>query len=102
MKHDDWLFLLVTLPWVIFLALVGGLVDFIRRLNESSTPKPLGKIFLKLAGTLTISGFAGLVTFLLCQDMQISPSMTAVLVAISGNLGGNAIDILTKQFNRFK
>ncbi|WP_410472101.1 phage holin family protein [Faucicola mancuniensis] len=96
MSEKEILQIIVTLPWVIFLSITGGFVAFIRRLNNATEPQPLGKIFLKLTGELVISGFVGLVTFLLCQDFELSANQTAISVAISGHLGGNAIDQITK------
>ena len=100
-ENNSILQIIVTLPWVIFLSLAGGLVAFIRRLNQSTTPQPLLHIFLRLVGELTISGFAGLVTFLLCSEWSLSANMTAVAVAISGHLGGNAIDKITEIIDLF-
>lgn len=54
-------------------------------------------------GELFISGFAGLVTFLLCNEMGVSANLTAVAVALSGHMGGNAIDLITEFVKkRFK
>ncbi|MBS9778429.1 MAG: hypothetical protein KGV50_06660, partial [Gammaproteobacteria bacterium] len=44
------------------------------------------------------SGFAGVITFYLCEYWQFDRLLTAVLVAISGHLGGNAIDKFTKMW----
>lgn len=93
MPNDkEFLQFLVTLPWVLFLSIAGGLVAFIRRLNKSTEPQPLMHVFARLVGELVISGFAGLVTFLLCQEWGVSSNITAVFVAISGHMGGSAID----------
>lgn len=101
MSDKDLLQFIVTLPWVIFLSLAGGLVAFIRRLNQATKPQPLLHVFARLLGELTISGFTGLVTFLLCQEWAVSANYTAVLVAISGHLGGNAIDKITSVTESF-
>lgn len=50
MNENDWLYFIVTLPYVIFLSLAGGLGAFIMRLNQSTEPKPLHVIFVKLLG----------------------------------------------------
>lgn len=99
-EDNNILQIIVTLPWVIFLSIMGGMVAFIRRLNQSTTPQPLLHIFLRLAGELAISGFAGLVTFLLCSEWGVSANMTAVAVAISGHMGGNAIDKIVQTFSQ--
>lgn len=45
---------LITYGWMIALAMLGGLVAFIRRLNQSKEPKPLKEIFMRLFGELII------------------------------------------------
>lgn len=101
MNENDWLYFIVTLPYVIFLSLAGGLGAFIMRLNQSTEPKPLHVIFVKLLGELFLSGFAGLITFLLCKEFGLSSNMTAVAVAISGHLGGQYDYINLRLLKRF-
>ena len=96
-QKDPTTYALLTYIWVSLLAMAGGLVAFIRRLNKKCTPEPLGLILIKLIGELVISGFAGLVTFYLCEFLEVQPLLTAVLVAISGHMGGNAIDLISKR-----
>lgn len=101
MQENDWLHFIVTLPYVLFLSLAGGLGAFIMRLNQSTTPQPLKLIFLQLLGELFLSGFAGLLTYLLCKEFGLSSNMTAVAVAISGHLGGNMIIIVSDYLKKF-
>lgn len=101
MHEHDWLHFIVTLPYVLFLSLAGGLGAFIMRLNQAAEPQPLKLIFIKLMGELFLSGFAGLLTFLLCKEFELSANMTAVAVAISGHLGGNMIVIISKYAEKF-
>lgn len=101
MHENDWLYFVVTLPYVLFLSLAGGLGAFIMRLNQATEPKPLKVIFLKLLGELFLSGFAGLLTFLLCKEFGLSSNMTAVAVAISGHLGGNMIILISDYLKKF-
>ncbi|WP_394260762.1 phage holin family protein [Moraxella boevrei] len=101
MQESDWLYFIVTLPYVLILSLAGGLGAFIMRLNQATEPKPLNLIFLKLLGELFLSGFAGLVTFLLCKELGLSSNMTAISVAISGHLGGNMIVLISEYLKKF-
>lgn len=78
----------------IILAMFGGLVAFIRKLNESTSPLPLKVIFMRLIGELIISAFAGLMVYLLCQYLSFNVFLTAMMVGIAGNLGGRAIDTI--------
>lgn len=101
MPEKDLLQFIVTLPYVLVLSLLGGLASFIMRLNEASKPKPLKKLFLKLLGELFLSGLAGLLTFLLCREWGLSANYTAVAVAISGHMGGNAIAQISHIYDDF-
>lgn len=101
MHENDWLQFIVGLPYVLILSLAGGLGAFIMRLNQAITPQPLKLIFLKLFGELFLSGFAGLLTFLLCKEFGITPNMTAVAVAISGHWGGNMIILISDYLKKF-
>lgn len=99
LDKDPTTYSLLTYLWVFLLALTGGLVAFIRRLNKSRKPLPLAEVFLKLLGELIISGFAGVLTFYLCEYWSFDQLFTAVLVAISGHLGGGAIDRIAKVWD---
>lgn len=83
---------LITYGWMIALAMLGGLVAFIRRLNQSKEPKPLKEIFMRLFGELIISAFAGIITVLLCIYWNMPLVLIGVLAGIAGHLGGKAID----------
>lgn len=96
LDKDPTTFSLLTYVWVFLLAMTGGLVAFIRRLNKSRKPIPLTEVFVRLGGELIISGFAGVLTFYLCEFWGFDQLLTAVLVAISGHLGGGAIDRIAK------
>lgn len=85
---------ILTYLWVMLIAMFGGLVSFIRRINKRTTPMPLRRLFITLAGELVISAFAGLITYWLCQYWGLHPAMTAVFVATSGHLGGKSIDAI--------
>lgn len=91
----------LTYLWVGLLAMSGGLVAFIRRLNKQDKPQPLWLIFIKLIGELIISAFAGVITFYLCEHLGVSPLLTAVFVGISGHMGGNLIDLISKKVEKF-
>jgi len=83
---------LITYGWIIALSMLGGLVAFIRRLNQSKEPKPLNEIFMRLFGELIISAFAGIITVLLCIYWNMPLVLIGVLAGIAGHLGGKAID----------
>lgn len=82
----------ITYGWMIALSMLGGLVAFIRKLNQSTEPKPLKVIFMRLFGELIISAFAGIITVLLCIYWDLPLVLIGVLSGIAGHLGGKAID----------
>lgn len=90
----------LTYLWVGLLAMSGGLVTFIQRLNEQEKPQQLSLVFLKLAGELIISAFAGVITFYLCEHFGISPLLSAVCVGISGYMGGSGIELISKKVEK--
>lgn len=96
LEKDPTTFTGLTYMWVFLLAIVGGLVRFIRQCNKSNKRLSPITIVLRLIGELIISGFAGVLTFYLCEFYNVDGLLTAVLVGISGHLGGSAIDKMTK------
>lgn len=80
--------------WFVILAMWGGTVNYIRRVKKDG----LNFSIFELVGEWSISAFAGVVTALVCQEMNISPLMTYALVAISGHLGGKTIDMFETMF----
>lgn len=99
-EKDPTTYTALTYLWVGLLAMAGGLVAFIRRLNKQETPQPLGIVFIKLISELIISAFAGVITFYLCEYLGVSPLLTAVFVGISGHMGGNLIDLISKKVEK--
>lgn len=100
-ERDPTTYSLITYAWVFLLSIAGGFVAFIRRLNQAPKPIPLHIVFARLAGELLISGFAGVITFYLCEYWSFDGLLTAVMVAISGHLGGSAIDRFTRVWDAF-
>ena len=98
MNESQWLQLLVTLPYVLLLSLGGGLASFIMRLNSATEPQPIKILFVRFLGEMFLSGFAGLTTFLLCREWGLSLNYTAIMVAMAGHLGGNAISQMSKLY----
>ncbi len=83
---------LLIYGWIIVLSMFGGLVAFIRRLNQQQEPQPLNVIFWRLAGELIVSAFAGIITVLLCIYWNMPLVLIGVLAGVAGHLGGKAID----------
>jgi hypothetical protein len=79
--------------WFALLALWGGTVSYISRVRRDNAPFS----FVELVGEWTISAFAGIMTALICQELEFSLILTAALAGISGHMGGRAIYML-EQF----
>ena len=90
---------LITYAWVFLLAIFGGIVNFWRKLQAGHV-----RVFnvVELVGEIMTAGFAGVITFWLCENAQISPLLTAALVGISGHMGSRALflfeDFLKSRF----
>ncbi len=80
--------------WFVFLAMWGGTANYISRVKKEGMKFSI----IELIGEWSISGFAGIITALICQEMQVSTLMTAALVGISGHAGGRAIVVFEQLF----
>lgn len=79
---------LITYAWVLLLSVWGGAVNFMRKLR-SGKARPFN--FAEFFGEVFTSGFAGLLTFWLCESAHFNQLWTAVLVGVSGHMGSKAI-----------
>lgn len=84
---------LITYAWVIGLSMVGGTVSFMRKVREGHTRA--FNVF-ELIGEIVTAGFAGVLTFWLCEAGGINPLVTAALVGITGHMGSRAIFLLER------
>lgn len=77
--------------WVIFLSVLGGIVNFTRKMREGKV-----RVFniTEFIGELFTSGFSGLCTFWLCEWANLDQLLMVVFVAISGHMGSRAIALL--------
>lgn len=94
---------LLTYAWVIALSVLGGTVNFMRKLQTGHA-----RVFnlLEFVGELVTAGFTGIITFYLFTNAGIDPLMTAAAVGVSGHMGSRALFLiegwLTKQFPPMK
>lgn len=77
--------------WMIGLSFWGGIAGYLRKVKQGSVFS-----FTELVGELFISGFVGVLTFLLCQSAQLNTLLTAAMVGISGHMGSRAIFMIEK------
>jgi hypothetical protein len=94
---------LITYAWVIGLSIMGGVVNFIRKLQTGHA-----RVFnlLEFIGEIVTAGFTGVITFYLFTNANVDPLMTAAAVGISGHMGSRALMLfeswLTRQFPPIK
>jgi hypothetical protein len=82
---------LITYVWVFVLAIWGGVVHNIRKVREGVTKR---FSITELLGDIMTSGFAGTITFYMCEAAGINSMLTAAMVGISGHMGARAIFLL--------
>lgn len=79
---------MLTYAWVFLLAILGGVVNFMRKLNRGNV-----RVFniVEFLGELVTSAFAGVIAFWLCENAGMSPLLTAAIVGMSGHMGSRAL-----------
>jgi hypothetical protein len=82
---------ILTYSWVLGLSMVGGVVSFMRKIREG---KARAFNILELVGEIVTAGFAGVLTFWLCEAGSIDPLISAALVGIAGHMGSRTILLL--------
>lgn len=93
----------ITYAWVIALSVLGGAVNFIRKLQSGHA-----RVFnlVEFIGELTTAAFTGVITFYLFTNAGFDPLITAAAVGISGHMGSRALLLmegwLTRQFPPMK
>lgn len=98
-EKDPTSYSFLTYGWVFGLAILGGIVSFLRKLQAGHA-----RVFnlVEFLGEIVTSAFAGVITFWMCEHAQLSPLVTAALVGVSGHMGSRAIFMaegwLAKQF----
>ena len=98
-EKDPTSYSFLTYGWVFGLAILGGVVSFMRKLQAGHA-----KVFniVEFLGEIVTSAFAGVIAFWLCENAEFSPLMTACIVGVSGHMGSRAIFLLegwlAKQF----
>lgn len=99
MEKDPLSYSALTYCWVFLLAILGGVVNFMRKLQQGHA-----RAFniVEFVGEIVTSAFAGVITFWLCENAELTPLITAAFVGVSGHMGSRAIfmaeEWLTKKF----
>lgn len=82
-----------THVWLIVItALWGGLAGYIRRLQRGEAFRVVAVLM-----HMTTSGFAGLLCWLGCVELSMSPGLTAISTGIAGYMGGEFVKLLEER-----
>lgn len=82
--------------WVLTLASTGGAVAFFRKVRLGHARAFNVAEFI---GEVATAGFAGIITFYLCEWSNFNPMLTKALVGIAGHMGSRALFQLEFFFN---
>lgn len=80
--------------WFLILAIWGGTANYISRVNKNDMKFST----VELIGEWSISGFAGIITALICQALEINMMLSYAMVGIAGHAGGRAIFVFESVF----
>lgn len=89
-------FELITYLWVLGLATLGGVVQFLKKWKNGRKWK-----WSDLLIDLVTAAFAGLTTFFICEWIGIPQVGAAALTGISGHFSSKAINLFGKLLERF-
>lgn len=81
---------LKTYGFMLFVAVLGGVVSFYAKVRRGEVA---GHSIMHLVGEIATSAFAGLLTFWLCEYLNVPQILTAPLVGVSGHMGAKAISM---------
>ncbi len=79
----------ITYLWVLIISMWGGVVRIVLDLRRGT--KSVKQAFLFFIGEMSVSGFAGVLTFFLFESFGVQPLYTAVMTGIAGYMGGRAV-----------
>ena len=88
----------ITYLWVIGVAIAGSLVS---RFQEWKEHKRKRIVIQELIGELIVSGFCGIITFFLCEFLEVPQLMTAVFCSVAGKMGNQSLDFFGLLFMKF-
>ncbi len=86
-----------TALWVLFLSGWGGAVSFWRK-RQDGRARPFN--IAELIGDMCTSGFAGVMTYLVCSYLKLDPLLTAATVGMAGHMGSKTINAIEKWLDR--
>lgn len=80
--------------WLFCLALMGGAANYYSRVKSMRLPFSL----VELAGEFLISGFAGIMMMLACQEWEATTPVTGIMTGLAGHYATRALYLLQNVF----
>lgn len=97
LDKDPFGYSLFTYVWVVGLAIWGGVVNFIQKVNRGEARV---HNIVELIGEVIIAAFVGVITFYMCELSQFPQILSAALVAISGHMGTRSLFLFEKMLEK--
>lgn len=83
---------------ILGIALLGGLVRWYLAIKKGETTV---YNLSALIGELAVSAFVGLLTFWICESLNVNPLLTAAAVGMSGHMGAKGLVWMERAGKRF-
>jgi hypothetical protein len=87
-EKDPLSYELMTWAWVCALSAWGGIASYIRKVKVGVISR---FSLFEIIGEIVISGFVGVLTFLLCEWSGIPQVLSAAIIGVSAHMGSRAM-----------
>lgn len=87
---------LITYALFLLGAVWGGVAAHIQHIKQTGKPLILRELLMQVA----ISGFAGMLTSLLCWYIEAPTPLAGFMAGISGFMGSRALSILERKYQK--
>ncbi len=95
MQKDPLSYEYVTYFWVVGLSMWAGISSYVRKIRAGQVHPSIPEFI----GEICISGFAGIITFFLCESAKIPPVMSAAMIGVSAHMSSRSIFLLENVFD---
>jgi len=85
-EKDPTSYSLLTYGWVVMLAVVGGVISHLTKLQAERKFS-----MFRFVIDIVTAGFVGVLTFWICEAAKMNPLMTASFIGISGHMGSRIL-----------
>ena len=98
-EKDPLAYSILQYAWVFGLSSWGGLAHYIRKVKMGYSER---FSIVELIGEITISAFAGIITFFLCEAAEAPKLITAAMIGVSGHMGSRTIFAIERLLQKKK